>query len=183
MYWDVNTVSNKRTATDRAEPIDILTTAYGLMTFISIKKFSDGMGIMHWLAAQRNPRGGFISSQVTLELRNGRFIIILLGKVLRVECKIHYSSPLITLLHIALWNFLDSLVHHFSIYVHHANGCSSQSDIDQYQVYLCSVCLAQFGNACQGVIPYFGKALFICLLGIVSNATVNIIPAIPRKVI
>ncbi|XP_071086862.1 CD109 antigen-like [Haliotis cracherodii] len=65
MYWDVNTVSNKKNARERAEPIDILTTAYGLMTFISIKKFSAGMGIMHWLAAQRNPRGGFISSQDT----------------------------------------------------------------------------------------------------------------------
>ncbi|XP_046369858.2 CD109 antigen-like [Haliotis rufescens] len=64
-YWDVNTDANEKKAEVKTEPIDILTTAYGLMTFVSHNKFSPGMGIMRWLSAQRNPRGGFISSQDT----------------------------------------------------------------------------------------------------------------------
>ncbi|XP_046369856.2 CD109 antigen-like [Haliotis rufescens] len=64
-HWDVNTDANEKKTEVKSEPIDILTTAYGLMTFVSRNKFGPGMGIMRWLSAQRNPRGGFISSQDT----------------------------------------------------------------------------------------------------------------------
>ncbi|XP_046569086.1 CD109 antigen-like [Haliotis rubra] len=64
-YWVVDNDPDKNKGERKATPIDILTTSYGLMAFVSRSKLKAGMGIMRWLASQRNPRGGFKSSQDT----------------------------------------------------------------------------------------------------------------------
>ncbi|XP_067663567.1 CD109 antigen-like [Haliotis asinina] len=64
-YWVVNNDPDKNKGEKKPGPIDILTTSYGLMTFVSRNKLKAGMGIMRWLSSQRNPRGGFMSSQDT----------------------------------------------------------------------------------------------------------------------
>ncbi|XP_067663894.1 CD109 antigen-like isoform X3 [Haliotis asinina] len=46
--------------------IDIEMTAYGLLIYGEKNDFSGGLNIMKWLASQRNPHGGFSSTQDTV---------------------------------------------------------------------------------------------------------------------
>ncbi|XP_067660553.1 CD109 antigen-like [Haliotis asinina] len=46
--------------------IDIEMTAYGLLTYGERENYSGGLNIMKWLVSQRNPHGGFISTQDTV---------------------------------------------------------------------------------------------------------------------
>ncbi|XP_071088378.1 CD109 antigen-like [Haliotis cracherodii] len=46
--------------------IDIEMTSYALLTFAERDDFNGGLNIMKWLASQRNPHGGFASTQDTV---------------------------------------------------------------------------------------------------------------------
>lgn len=48
----------------RARPVDIETSAYALLYLAEKKDMSQGMKIVNWLVSQRNPQGGFASTQV-----------------------------------------------------------------------------------------------------------------------
>lgn len=48
----------------RARPIDIETSAYALLYLSEKKDATQGMKILNWLVSQRNPQGGFSSTQV-----------------------------------------------------------------------------------------------------------------------
>ncbi|KAK7463204.1 hypothetical protein BaRGS_00038213 [Batillaria attramentaria] len=73
-YWKSKT--NTTTRTDpyvrwrpthvRARPIDIQITSYALLTYAERGMFKEGMNILHWLTRQRNPYGGFASTQDTI---------------------------------------------------------------------------------------------------------------------
>ncbi|XP_046369854.2 CD109 antigen-like [Haliotis rufescens] len=50
----------------RAQPIDIQTTAYGLLASSARGDLKGGLPITNWLTSQRNPYGGFSSTQDTM---------------------------------------------------------------------------------------------------------------------
>lgn len=50
----------------RARPVDIETSAYALLYLAEKNDLSQGMKIVNWLVSQRNPEGGFSSTQVRL---------------------------------------------------------------------------------------------------------------------
>ncbi|XP_046569083.1 LOW QUALITY PROTEIN: CD109 antigen-like [Haliotis rubra] len=50
----------------RAQPIDIQTTAYGLLASSARGDLRGGLPITNWLTSQRNPYGGFSSTQDTM---------------------------------------------------------------------------------------------------------------------
>lgn len=50
----------------RARPVDIETSAYALLYLAEKNDLSQGMKIVNWLVSQRNPNGGFSSTQVSL---------------------------------------------------------------------------------------------------------------------
>lgn len=52
----------------RARPIDIETSAYALLYLTEKNDMSQGMKIVNWLVSQRNPNGGFSSTQVGKQL-------------------------------------------------------------------------------------------------------------------
>lgn len=55
-YWQPNVV--------RARPIEIQVTSYALLAYAAKGLVREGMSILHWLTRQRNPHGGFVSTQV-----------------------------------------------------------------------------------------------------------------------
>lgn len=55
-----------RTQQSRAPARDIETTAYALLTYIALGHHAQGLPIVKWLVSQRNPQGGFSSTQVRL---------------------------------------------------------------------------------------------------------------------
>lgn len=73
-YWKSNTnATNKidpyirwRPTHVRARPIDIQITSYALLVYAARGMFHEGMGVLHWLTRQRNPYGGFSSTQDTI---------------------------------------------------------------------------------------------------------------------
>lgn len=54
----------------RARPIDIETSAYALLYLAEKKDMSQGIKIVNWLVSQRNPQGGFSSTQVQLDAQD-----------------------------------------------------------------------------------------------------------------
>lgn len=50
----------------RARPIDIETSAYALLYLAEKKDMSQGIKIVNWLVSQRNPQGGYSSTQDTV---------------------------------------------------------------------------------------------------------------------
>lgn len=48
----------------RARPIDIHVTSYALLVYSARGLLQEGMEVLHWLTRQRNPYGGFASTQV-----------------------------------------------------------------------------------------------------------------------
>lgn len=60
----VNSYSRWGTGYTRARPIDIQLTSYALLTFTARDLFQEGLELLSWLTHQRNPYGGFVSTQV-----------------------------------------------------------------------------------------------------------------------
>ncbi|KAK7096877.1 hypothetical protein V1264_003921 [Littorina saxatilis] len=50
----------------RARPIDIHVTSYALLVYSARGLLQEGMEVLHWLTRQRNPYGGFASTQDTV---------------------------------------------------------------------------------------------------------------------
>jgi CD109 antigen len=46
--------------------VSIEMTAYGLLAFVDAEILTKSISILNWLVRQRNPYGGFISTQVIL---------------------------------------------------------------------------------------------------------------------
>ncbi|XP_041359485.1 CD109 antigen-like isoform X2 [Gigantopelta aegis] len=56
----------ENTTPTRAKSIDILITSYVLLTYVQRGEISRGTDVMQWITSQRNPHGGFASSQDTV---------------------------------------------------------------------------------------------------------------------
>ncbi|XP_071088381.1 CD109 antigen-like isoform X2 [Haliotis cracherodii] len=71
-YWHCPEAKTTQSTTKYWRPpstkkaIDIEMTAYALLIFGEKNDFSSGLNIMKWLASQRNPHGGFSSTQDTV---------------------------------------------------------------------------------------------------------------------
>ncbi|WAR29310.1 ZNF45-like protein [Mya arenaria] len=67
-YWQhsqrVNKRVDSRAAQSRAPSRDIEATSYALLTYTELGKLSEGRKVVNWLVSQRNPSGGFASTQV-----------------------------------------------------------------------------------------------------------------------
>ncbi|XP_021378251.1 CD109 antigen-like isoform X3 [Mizuhopecten yessoensis] len=50
----------------QSKPVDIEMTSYGLMVFAHNGQFTEGLPFMKWITKQRNPNGGFSSTQDTV---------------------------------------------------------------------------------------------------------------------
>jgi len=50
----------------QARPIDILTTAYGILSYTSRDRLDEGLRALRWLTKQRSSQGGFVSTQDTM---------------------------------------------------------------------------------------------------------------------
>ncbi|XP_033743827.1 CD109 antigen-like isoform X3 [Pecten maximus] len=50
----------------QSKPVDIEMTSYGLMVFAQNSQFTEGLPFMKWITKQRNPNGGFSSTQDTV---------------------------------------------------------------------------------------------------------------------
>lgn len=50
---------------DQAKAVDIETTAYALLSLGVQKDLEGGLPVLKWVTSQRNPEGGFSSTQVT----------------------------------------------------------------------------------------------------------------------
>uniref|UniRef100_K1RG55 Uncharacterized protein n=1 Tax=Magallana gigas TaxID=29159 RepID=K1RG55_MAGGI len=74
----------------RARPVDIETSAYALLYFAEKNDLSQGMKIVNWLVSQRNPNGGFSSTQDTVVSLHAlsRFSGLLQQSGLDVEVKL-----------------------------------------------------------------------------------------------
>ncbi|PVD34996.1 hypothetical protein C0Q70_06277 [Pomacea canaliculata] len=62
----VNSYSRWGTGYTRARPIDIQLTSYALLSFTARGLFQEGLELLSWLTHQRNPYGGFVSTQDTI---------------------------------------------------------------------------------------------------------------------
>ena len=51
---------------DQAKAVDIETTAYALLSLAINKDLEGGLPVLKWITSQRNPEGGFASTQVSL---------------------------------------------------------------------------------------------------------------------
>ncbi|XP_052786009.1 CD109 antigen-like [Mya arenaria] len=69
-YWQhsqrVNKRVDSRAAQSRAPSRDIEATSYALLTYTELGKLSEGRKVVNWLVSQRNPSGGFASTQDTV---------------------------------------------------------------------------------------------------------------------
>lgn len=67
--WDSNlkkTTQGKWVSPNpRARPLDIETAAYALLYYSLDKNINNGLQVLRWLITQRNPNGGFSSTQVS----------------------------------------------------------------------------------------------------------------------
>ncbi|XP_060062599.1 CD109 antigen-like [Ylistrum balloti] len=50
----------------QSKPVDIEMTSYGLLVFAQNSQFTEGLQFMKWISKQRNPNGGFSSTQDTV---------------------------------------------------------------------------------------------------------------------
>ncbi|XP_052786171.1 CD109 antigen-like [Mya arenaria] len=70
MYWKKTSHISKRVGNNqlsaRAPPQDVETTSYALLTYIQMGKVTEAFSIVKWLISQRNPTGGFVSTQDTM---------------------------------------------------------------------------------------------------------------------
>ena len=69
VYWQESTSivrrqKSARSLQSRAPARDIETSAYALLTYIALGHHADAFPIVKWLVSQRNPYGGFVSTQV-----------------------------------------------------------------------------------------------------------------------
>ena len=71
MHWDVGKATEIETPVKiwprpyhQAGASNIEMTAYGLLVYNEDHKLIEGIPILKWLASQRNPNGGFASTQV-----------------------------------------------------------------------------------------------------------------------
>ncbi|VDI68689.1 Hypothetical predicted protein [Mytilus galloprovincialis] len=88
-YWRRNAKSqsngNKWSPPNKqADRIDIETTAYALLTYTKTKSFGDGSSVVRWLMTQRNPNGGFTSTQDT---------VIALESISEFTAVVHSQQP------------------------------------------------------------------------------------------
>lgn len=60
--WWTNSKSNK----DASKSIDVELTAYGLLALVQANRLAEAFPYFKWLLAQRNDRGGFVSTQDTV---------------------------------------------------------------------------------------------------------------------
>lgn len=51
----------------RARPIDIETAGFALLYYSLEKNYQGGINVLRWLISQRNPNGGFQSTQVSIK--------------------------------------------------------------------------------------------------------------------
>lgn len=63
----------------RARPIDIETSAYALLYLAEKKDMSQGIKIVNWLVSQRNPQGGYSSTQVQLNAQDVHKQLVLIS--------------------------------------------------------------------------------------------------------
>lgn len=71
MYWKKGCKGRCKRAVEpwqspnpRAQPIDIETASYALLYLTEGAMIEDAMKVTKWLTSQRNPTGGFTTSQV-----------------------------------------------------------------------------------------------------------------------
>lgn len=69
-YWKkpdsaVDTNLNSRHTTNR-KAINVELSAYGLLALATVDNRDEGLLVLKWLTSQRNPNGGFSSTQVHL---------------------------------------------------------------------------------------------------------------------
>lgn len=66
MYWKATTEvsKKKRSLQNWASSTDIEATSYNLLTYIYLGKMTEAGPIVKWLVSQRNPNGGYHSTQV-----------------------------------------------------------------------------------------------------------------------
>ncbi|XP_062608648.1 CD109 antigen-like [Saccostrea cucullata] len=78
----------------RARPIDIETSAYALLYLSERRDITEGMKIMKWLVSQRNPQGGFTSTQDTVVSLHAlsRFSSMLQQSILNAQVKVKSGS-------------------------------------------------------------------------------------------
>lgn len=50
----------------QAPAIDVEMTSYALLTYVAQNKISEAVPVVKWLLTQRNPKGGFVTTQVGL---------------------------------------------------------------------------------------------------------------------
>lgn len=48
----------------QSKPMDIEMTSYALLVYAHANQFTSGLPVMKWITTQRNPNGGFASTQV-----------------------------------------------------------------------------------------------------------------------
>jgi len=48
----------------QAPAIDVEMTSYALLTYVEQRRMSEALPVVKWLLTQRNPEGGFVSTQV-----------------------------------------------------------------------------------------------------------------------
>lgn len=69
-YWHketgTSTSSTRYWQNPQASSRDVEMTAYALLSFAASNKFVEGLDVMKWVASQRNPNGGYSSTQVCL---------------------------------------------------------------------------------------------------------------------
>lgn len=71
-YWDIPSTQQRyywSPSHVQADPIEIETASYVLLTYFQKNDFLNGMSVMKWLTTQRNGNGGFASTQVTFKIR------------------------------------------------------------------------------------------------------------------
>lgn len=65
-WWETSPLLKTIETTVNSKPLDIETTAYGLLTYSLRGLVKDSLPIVKWLTAQRNQNGGFQSTQVSI---------------------------------------------------------------------------------------------------------------------
>lgn len=71
-YWNSKVAQSRKarwvSPNPRARPIDIETAGFALLYYSLEKNYQGGMNVLRWLITQRNPNGGFQSTQVSIEM-------------------------------------------------------------------------------------------------------------------
>ena len=71
-YWtkadSASNTNNSPWQKRKGNALNIELTAYALLTLAENNKRKDGLMVLKWLTAQRNPNGGYSSTQVTTSI-------------------------------------------------------------------------------------------------------------------